>query len=82
MTAGATERESTMRVNGLELFVRERGAGAPILMLNGLGSNADMWGAVEDELSIDRPHDRLRHAGVGPLADSACLRSRSPTMQP
>ena len=51
MTAGATERESTMTVGGLELFVRERGAGAPILLLNGLGSNADMWGAVEDELS-------------------------------
>ena len=51
MTAGATERELTMTVGGLELFVRERGAGAPILMLNGLGSNADMWGAVEDELS-------------------------------
>ena len=52
MTASATERESTMTVDGLELFVRERGTGTPILMLNGLGSNADMWGAVEDELSM------------------------------
>jgi pimeloyl-ACP methyl ester carboxylesterase len=51
MTAGATERESTMTVEGADLFVRERGVGAPILLLNGLGSNADMWGAVEDELS-------------------------------
>lgn len=51
MTAGATEREESVRVNGLELFVRERGAGVPILMLNGLGSNADMWGVLEDELS-------------------------------
>ena len=41
-----------MTVDGFELFVRERGVGAPILMLNGLGSNADMWGAVEDELSM------------------------------
>ena len=51
MTAGATERESTVTVGELELFVRERGSGAPILLLNGLGSNADMWGVVEDRLS-------------------------------
>ena len=51
MTAGATERESTVTVGELELFVRERGTGTPILLLNGLGSNADMWGVVEDRLS-------------------------------
>jgi pimeloyl-ACP methyl ester carboxylesterase len=51
MTAGATERESTVTVGELELFVRERGTGSPILLLNGLGSNADMWGVVEDRLS-------------------------------
>ena len=51
MTASATERESTVTVGELELFVRERGSGAPILLLNGLGSNADMWGAVEQRLS-------------------------------
>jgi len=30
-----------------ELFVRERGEGRPLLLLNGLGGNVDMWCAVE-----------------------------------
>lgn len=51
MAASATERESTLTIGALELFVRERGTGAPILLLNGLGSNADMWGVVEERLS-------------------------------
>ena len=72
MTASATERESTMTVDGLQLFVRERGTGTPILMLNGLGSNADMWGAVEDGLSMIGPHDRLRYARLGPVSYSSC----------
>ena len=81
MTAGATERESTMTVGGLELFVRERGAGAPILMLNGLGSNADMWGAVEDELSkIGRTIVFDMPGWVGRA--HRVLPSRSPNMLP
>ena len=82
MTAGATERESTMTVDGLELFVRERGTGTPILMLNGLGSNADMWGAVEDELSMigrtivfDMPGSgRSRYSAYSPLDLRPCCR--------
>jgi pimeloyl-ACP methyl ester carboxylesterase len=38
-------------VGGNRLFVREQGEGAPLLLINGLGSNADMWGAVEARLS-------------------------------
>ncbi len=77
MTAGATERESTMTVKGLDLFVRERGVGDPILLLNGLGSNADMWGAVEDELSklgrtvvFDMPGSGRSPTPRGPLSIS------------
>ena len=53
MAVAATEEptETTVRVRGLEVFVRERGAGAPLLMINGLGANVDMWGPAEERLA-------------------------------
>lgn len=50
MTGGDTERQRTVSVRGIRLFVRERGEGTPLLLINGLGSNADMWGVVEERL--------------------------------
>jgi poly(3-hydroxyoctanoate) depolymerase len=47
----ATTSETTVSTHGIELFVRERGDGFPLLLLNGLGGNAEMWGATEDRLS-------------------------------
>jgi pimeloyl-ACP methyl ester carboxylesterase len=51
MTASTMPRETMVPVGALELFVRERGEGQPLLMLNGLGGNVEMWGAAEDELA-------------------------------
>jgi pimeloyl-ACP methyl ester carboxylesterase len=51
MTASSNRLERTVTVRGLRLFVREQGTGHPILLINGLGSNADMWGAVETSLA-------------------------------
>ena len=53
MTVAASEvhSETTVRVRGLELFVRERGEGAPLLMINGLGANLEMWGPAEERLA-------------------------------
>jgi pimeloyl-ACP methyl ester carboxylesterase len=51
MTRSATLRDGTITVDGVELFVRARGDGFPLLLINGLGSNAEMWGAVEEQLS-------------------------------
>ena len=51
MTANGARRERMVTVGGNRLFVREQGEGAPILLVNGLGSNADMWGAVESRLA-------------------------------
>ncbi len=50
MTASGNGEQRMVSVQGLSLFVRERGDGVPILLINGLGSNADMWGVVEDRL--------------------------------
>jgi poly(3-hydroxyoctanoate) depolymerase len=43
--------ERLVRVDGLDLFVRERGSGDPLLLLNGLGGNLEMWGEAEERLS-------------------------------
>jgi pimeloyl-ACP methyl ester carboxylesterase len=53
MTVGASDvpSETTVRVHGVELFVRERGEGDPLLMINGLGANVEMWGPAEERLS-------------------------------
>lgn len=45
------EKGRAVRVSGLELFVRERGEGHPLLMINGLGGNLEMWGPAERILS-------------------------------
>ncbi len=49
--AGATPNETTVRSGGVDLFVRERGDGQPLLMINGLGANVEMWGPSEERLS-------------------------------
>jgi poly(3-hydroxyoctanoate) depolymerase len=37
---------------GLEVFVRERGdSGHPVLLVNGIGGNVEMWGLLEERLS-------------------------------
>jgi pimeloyl-ACP methyl ester carboxylesterase len=49
--AGVPVHETTVRWHGGEIFVRERGDGHPLLMINGLGANAEMWGPAEERLS-------------------------------
>src|SRR5204863_4173376 len=44
-------RETRVHCHYLDLYVRERGTGHPLLMINGLGNNVDMWGHAEDRLS-------------------------------
>jgi pimeloyl-ACP methyl ester carboxylesterase len=46
-----TSRETTISISGIDLFIRERGEGFPLLMLNGLGANNEMWGPAEEQLS-------------------------------
>ena len=51
MNQTTAARESIVSVRGVDLFVRERGAGRPLLLINGLGGNVDMWGDAEDRLA-------------------------------
>lgn len=50
--ANGIVRQRMLSVRGLRMFVREQGEGTPILLVNGLGSNADMWGTVEARLAV------------------------------
>jgi pimeloyl-ACP methyl ester carboxylesterase len=45
------EGEGTVSVRGLDIFVRERGEGFPLLMINGIGANVDMLDATETALA-------------------------------
>jgi poly(3-hydroxyoctanoate) depolymerase len=81
MTASGNRQERIVSVRGLRLFVRERGDGVPILLINGLGSNSDMWGAVERRLGLrgrtiayDMPGSGRSPTPQRPLAISALAR--------
>lgn len=50
-TAGAPPREALVRARGVDVFVRERGDGEPLLMINGIGGNVDMWAPTEERLA-------------------------------
>jgi pimeloyl-ACP methyl ester carboxylesterase len=40
-------RESSVRVGGLRVHVRDVGEGTPVLLLNGIGAHSAMWAPVE-----------------------------------
>jgi len=81
MTASGNQQQRMVSVRGLRLFVREQGEGPPLLLINGLGSNADMWGAVEERLGAtgrtivyDMPGSGRSPTPPLPLAISALAR--------
>ena len=50
-TDTAYRDERHVSVGGLRLFVREEGAGHPLLLINGLGANVEMWREAVRRLS-------------------------------
>jgi pimeloyl-ACP methyl ester carboxylesterase len=80
VSALATER--VVRSHGIDLFVRERGDGFPLLMLNGLGSNVDTWGYAEERLSgvartiaLDSPGSGRSSTPLWPLSIAMLARA-------
>lgn len=51
MVAQETMCERVVSTHGIEMFVRERGDGVPLLLVNGLGGDVDMWGLTEERLA-------------------------------
>ena len=65
MTASGIPDETTMSVGGTELFVRERGEGPPLLLLNGLGTAVDTWEALEQRLATGAHTIAVELPGAG-----------------
>jgi pimeloyl-ACP methyl ester carboxylesterase len=51
MSYDAAADERLVFIRGVDVFVRERGGGRPLLLINGLGANVEMWGSAEERLS-------------------------------
>lgn len=49
--AAGSGSDRIVPIPGLRLFVRERGDGAPVLLINGLGANVEMWGPAQERLA-------------------------------
>ena len=47
----APPRDRVVSLPGLRLFVREWGEGNPVLLINGLGANVEMWGPAQERLA-------------------------------
>ena len=43
--------DRVVEVGGLRVAVRERGEGFPLLLVNGLGGNLEMWGTAQEHLA-------------------------------
>lgn len=42
---------SNLKLDGVDLFYREAGAGIPVLLIHGTGANADLWGGAFETLA-------------------------------
>ena len=51
MTAPAPTHDSTLPINGVGLYVEERGSGAPIVCIHGAGGTTLAWTSAIDKLS-------------------------------
>lgn len=49
--SSAPPQDRVVSVPGLRLFVREWGEGNPLLLINGLGANVEMWGPAQKRLA-------------------------------
>ncbi|HTX13112.1 MAG TPA: alpha/beta fold hydrolase [Solirubrobacteraceae bacterium] len=50
-SGASQQRDHIVSLRGLKLFVREWGEGFPLLLINGLGANLEMWGPAQERLS-------------------------------
>ncbi len=51
MTASTSPTDATLSPGGVEVFVRQRGEGRPLLLINGLGASVDMLVTLEERLA-------------------------------
>ena len=58
-------KSHNLPVDGLDVFVRERGSGQPVVLLNGLGAGAEPWGWLEQRLAEGRRAIAVELPGAG-----------------
>jgi pimeloyl-ACP methyl ester carboxylesterase len=51
VTASTSPTDATLSPGGVEVFVRQRGEGRPLLLINGLGASVDMLETLEERLA-------------------------------
>ncbi|HTZ05488.1 MAG TPA: alpha/beta hydrolase [Gaiellaceae bacterium] len=51
MAASAGPSDAILSAGGVEMFVRRRGTGRPVLLVNGLGANVEMLATLEERLA-------------------------------
>jgi pimeloyl-ACP methyl ester carboxylesterase len=61
----SSQRETRVTAHGLRVFVRERGDGRPLLMLNGLGAGTESWAWLEERLSSSARTVSIELPGAG-----------------
>jgi pimeloyl-ACP methyl ester carboxylesterase len=64
----------TFECDGVQLFYKESGTGAPLLLIHGAGSDADIWGETFEQLAASHrviAYDRrgFRHSTNPPVKD-------------
>ncbi len=57
--------ERLVSFNGFGIFVRERGAGYPLLLINGLGGNLEMWSIAQQRLAAQARTIAFDAPGMG-----------------
>jgi pimeloyl-ACP methyl ester carboxylesterase len=57
---------TTIRSDGVDLYVKEAGAGEPVLLIHGTGINADTWSPVFEDLAAD--YHALSYTAAEPTA--------------
>ena len=79
MSATASQSDAVVSADGIEFFVRERGEGHPVVIINGLGGLAEMLKPIETRLSMSARTIAVELPGGGrsPTHAGPCRSRRS-----
>jgi poly(3-hydroxyoctanoate) depolymerase len=65
VTASTSATDATLSPGGVEVFVRRRGEGRPVLLVNGLGASVEMLVTLEERLAADAHTIAVELPGAG-----------------
>jgi len=65
VAASAEPSDATLSAGGVEMFVRRRGTGRPLVLVNGLGANVEMLATLEERLALTTHTIAVELPGAG-----------------